>query len=136
MLGCWDRRETGVDSARSLLGARPVRHRLGTAGRPRSERLMCLPRRMCPLGKGTCGLALLRLLSRNGPGECDRRAPLTLLRSVLRDVDLIAHGPTRTAANQLEIRRVPAALSREVRPLAGSLHRRGRPQSDGPGERT
>jgi hypothetical protein len=38
---------------RPIAEAAPVRHRLGTAGRPGSERLMRLPRRMCPLGKGT-----------------------------------------------------------------------------------
>ena len=43
------------------------------------------------------------------------------LRSMQRDVDLIANVPIQSADNLLEIHRVLAALS-EVRPLAGSLH--------------
>jgi hypothetical protein len=49
--GCWDRWETGVDSARASSVARCCR--LGTAGRLGTERLMRLPRRMYSLGKGS-----------------------------------------------------------------------------------
>ena len=49
--GCWDRWETGVDSAWVAPVARGCR--LGTAGRPGTERLMRLPCRMCPLGMGS-----------------------------------------------------------------------------------
>lgn len=54
-MGCRDRRETDVDSAPPVASETHAQRnltRLGTAGRLGSERLMRLPRRMCPLGKG------------------------------------------------------------------------------------
>jgi hypothetical protein len=79
--------------------------------------------------------------SRLGSMEADRawkgsrRAPLTLLRAMQRDVDLMADGQYSL---QTANRRYAAFWqpSTEVRPLAGSLHRRGRLRSDGPGERS
>ena len=73
---CWDRfcsprGERCVDSATRLGRAAPASRapplRLGTVGRPGSERSMGLPCRMCPLGNGGRGLAL----TRGDPSEPD-----------------------------------------------------------------
>ena len=54
----------GVDSARAP-GPRPVCPPGGTVGRPKTERLMGLPSRMCPLGTETTAW-----LSSGGPSGC------------------------------------------------------------------
>lgn len=63
-----------------------------------------------------------------------RRVRLTLLRAMQRGVDLIAYGQfSLQPANWRYAAFWQPSL--EVRPLVGSLHRRGRLQSDGLGER-
>jgi hypothetical protein len=84
--------------------------RLGTAGRPGTERLMRLPCRMCPLGKGIVAWLYMGGLTRLEPEAQTAGRLCRLLRSKQRDVDLIANWPTQSADNRLEIRRVLEAL--------------------------
>jgi len=75
------------------------------------------------------GLALRRATKPVGAWGKSRRALLSLLRAMQRDVDLIAYGPIQSATSRSEIRHVLAAPLWRARPLAGSLHRRDRLQS-------
>jgi hypothetical protein len=81
--GCWDRRETGVDSARAL--ARCPRMPLGD-GWPSRVRAVDAPALQdVPAWEGKCGLALRvgRRVTHPEPGKGElRRAPLTLLRAM------------------------------------------------------
>src|SRR5215510_9186592 len=82
--------------------------RLGTAGRPGTERLMRLPRRMYSLGKGFAAWLYWGVRAPLRAWDC--RVPLgALLQVLLRDVDLLANRPMQSADNRLEIRRVLAA---------------------------
>jgi hypothetical protein len=136
--GCWDRRE---DRRRLCPEAFP--DTCGTTlgdGWPSQVRAVDAPALQdVPAWEGKCGLAQ-RLWTGKGT-NCESgkrepcRVPLTLLQAMQRGVDLIAIVPIQSATSHSEIRRVPAALI-EVRPLDGSLHRRGRLQSEGLGERS
>jgi len=88
--GCWDRRETGVDSARAV--SRPLAvaawGRLAVSGP--SGWCACLAG-CARLGRDR-GLALWRATKPVGAWGKSRRARLSLLRAMQRDVDLIAYG--------------------------------------------
>ena len=70
------------------------------------------------------------------PGEVSFcRVPLTLLQAMQREVDLIAYGqfsPQQATWRSAAFRQPPQTEG--LRPLVGSLHRRGRLQSAGLGE--
>ena len=130
---CWDRRETDVDSAR----VRWLRSWLPLGdGWPSRDLAVDAP--AWQDGPARDGIAAWFYGGATRPSRTwkeSRRAPLTLLRAMQRDVDLIAFGQF---CLQPANRRYAAFWqpSFEVRPLVGSLHRRGRLQSDGLGERS
>jgi len=131
--GCWDRRE---NRCRLRSGSLPTARccRLGTAGRLGTERLMRLPGRMCPLGKGSRPGSMAGYETRRSLGEVSQSA-FVASASDAEGCGLDCLWPIQSATSRSEIRHVLAAPLLRARPLVGSLHRRGRLQSAGLGER-
>ena len=115
--GCWDRLPSGL---RRLRPAERGRFS-GMAGRTGSERLMCLPCRMFPLGMGYLAWLFYFVCGYWSLEREPAKRLWMLLRVRTRDVDFIACWPTLSATSLLKIHCVLAAPS-EGWPLDGSLH--------------
>src|SRR5215469_14092609 len=115
--GCWDRLPSGL---RRLRPAERGRFS-GMAGRTGSERLMCLPCRMFPLGMGYLAWLFYFVCGYWSLEREPAKRLWMLLRVRTRDVDFIACWPSLSATSLLKIHCVLAAPS-EGWPLDGSLH--------------